>query len=356
MVGLHSSDPVTVYLSARARVSGFVRGDLEAALYDDRVLLRMLGMRRTMFVVPPDLAAVMQAACTNALLPPQRRRLVKMLGEQGIATDPEAWLADVESRVLSALEVRGEATAVELTEDVPELGTKLMFGAGKKWGGAVGVSTRVLFLLATAGAIVRGRPRGTWLSSQYRWALTGAWAGEALPELDRAVAQADLLRRWLGTFGPGTLTDLKWWTGWTMRDTKAALAALDAVEVALEARTGWVLPDDLEPEPAAGDWVALLPGLDPTVMGWRERGWYLGDHQALLFDRNGNAGPTVWCNGRIVGGWAQCRNGEIAIELLEDVGAAAAEIETEAARLQEWLGDARIKPRFRSPLDERLSS
>ena len=145
MVGLHSSDPATVYLSAWARVPGFVHGDLEAALYDDRALLRMLGMRRTMFVVPPDLAAVMQSACTDALLAPERRRLVKMLGEQGIATDPEAWLVDVESRVLSALEGRGEATAVELTEDVPELGTKLMFGAGKKWGGTIGLSTRVLF-------------------------------------------------------------------------------------------------------------------------------------------------------------------------------------------------------------------
>ena len=311
MVGLHSSDPATVYLSAWARVPGFIHGDLEAALYDDRTLLRMLGMRRTMFVVPPDLAAVMQAACTNALLPPERRRLVKMLGEQGIATDPEAWLVDVESRVLAALEVRGEATAVELTEDVPELGNKLMFGVGKKWGAAVGVSTRVLFLLATAGSIVRGRPRGTWLSSQYRWAPTAAWVGASLPELDRAVAQADLLGRWLGTFGPGTLTDLRWWTGWTVRDTKAALAATGAIEVELETGTGWVLPNDLEPVPAAGDWVALLPGLDPTVMGWKERDWFLSDHQALLFDRNGNAGPTVWSNGRIVGGWAQRRDGEI---------------------------------------------
>jgi hypothetical protein len=337
-------------------VPGFDEEDLATALYDDRTLLRMLGMRRTMFVVPPDLAAVMQAACTNALLPPQRRRLVKMLGEQGIATNPEAWLDDVEARVLAALAVRGEATATELTEDVPELGSKLMFGEGKKWGGTMGVSTRVLFLLATAGSIVRGRPRGTWLSSQYRWVLTADWVGEALPELDRATAQADLLSRWLGTFGPGTFTDIKWWTGWTVRDTRAALAAVGALEVDLEAETGWVLPDDLETEPAPREWVALLPGLDPTVMGWKERDWYLGDHQATLFDRNGNAGPTVWCNGRVVGGWAQRRDGDIAVELLEDVGAAAAaEIETEASRLQVWLGDTRITPRFRSPLDKRLT-
>ena len=69
IVGLHSSDPATVYLSARARVAGFAPTDLEDALYEHRSLVRMLGMRRTMFVVPRDVAGVMDAACTKALAP-----------------------------------------------------------------------------------------------------------------------------------------------------------------------------------------------------------------------------------------------------------------------------------------------
>ena len=52
LVGLHASDPATVYLSARARVRDFVHTDLEDALYERRSLVRMLGMRRTLFVVP----------------------------------------------------------------------------------------------------------------------------------------------------------------------------------------------------------------------------------------------------------------------------------------------------------------
>ena len=52
MVGLHASDPATVYLAARARVRDFAHADLEDALYERRSLVRMLGMRRTMFVVP----------------------------------------------------------------------------------------------------------------------------------------------------------------------------------------------------------------------------------------------------------------------------------------------------------------
>ena len=117
-----------------------------------------------------------------------------------------------------------------------------------------------------------------------------------------------------------------------------------------------MLPGDLEPTPPPGEWAALLPALDPTVMGWADRSWFLGPHGQALFDANGNAGPTVWVNGRVVGGWAQRPDGEIAIRLLEDVGTdAAGLIEAEAARVRAWLDGARVTPRFRTPLERELS-
>ena len=92
-----------------------------------------------------------------------------------------------------------------------------------------------------------------------------------------------------------------------------ALADVGAVEVALDGgAAGWVLPDDLEPEARAEPWAALLPVLDPTVMGWKERGFYLGPHGPTLFDRNGNAGTTAWWDGRIVGCWVQDPDGVVA--------------------------------------------
>ncbi len=356
LVGLHSSDPATVYLSARARLEGFAVSDLETALYEERSLLRMLGMRRTMFVVPHDVAAIMDAACTKLYASPQRRRLIRMLEDQGITDDGATWLADVEAKTMAALETRGQATATQLRSDMPEFTESLRFGEGKTWGGFVGVSTRVLFFLATAGRIVRARPRGSWLSSQYQWALLDDWIGGPLPEIAREEAQAELVRRWLGAFGPGTLTDVKWWTGWTVRDTKAALDAVGAVEVELDEGSGFVLPDDLDPVDEAEDWVALLPGLDPTSMGWKDRDWYFGDHVDPLFDRNGNAGPTVWWNGRVVGGWAHRKDtGDVVYRLLEDVPAEVfASVGAEAANLQAWLGDVRVTSRFPTPLDKEL--
>jgi hypothetical protein len=359
VVGLHSSDPATVFLSSWARVDGFQPADLEDALYGRRSLVRMLGMRRTLFVVPVDLAPVMHEACTKALIPGQRARLVRMLEEQRVApTDRgEAWLAKVSAETLAAIAARGEATAHELTADIPELGAKLTFGQGKTWAGTVGVSTRVLFLLATEGSIVRTRPLGTWTSGQYRWATTEHWLGAPLRGIDHAEACSELLGRWLRSFGPATMTDIRWWTGWSAALAKRTLGAIDAVEVRLADGTGYGLADDLDRVDDADPWVALLPGLDPTTMGWKDRGWYLGDRATDLFDRNGNAGPSVWANGRVVGAWAQTEGGEVVVEPFARLDAATrARLDAERGRLAAWLGDVRIRPRFGTPLGKELAT
>jgi len=218
------------------------------------------------------------------------------------------------------------------------------------------MTTRVLFLLSTAQRVVRGRPKGSWTSSQYRWSLMDKWLPDGIPAIDPASARARLLRRWLAAFGPATAADVTWWTGWTVTQTRAALAGVDAVEVELEEGPGWLLPDDEAPVAGGAPWVSLLPALDPTTMGWKLRHWYLGEHGPTLFDRNGNAGPTVWADGRVIGGWAQRAGGEVVHELLDDVdGDTRAAVARAADELETWLGDTRVKPRFPTPLQTKLA-
>jgi hypothetical protein len=353
LVGLHATDPATVFLSARAR--GVDADALDRALYEERSVLRMIGMRRTLFVLPLDVAGVVQAACTESILAASRRRYAKLIEGAGIASDGEAWLDQARVDTLRALEMRGEAYASELSADVPLLREKVHFGEGKSWASSTGMTSWVLFLLAAEGRVVRGRPRGAWTSSQWRWAPAESWLEQPLPRLEPEAARSELATRWLAAFGPATVADLKWWTGWTLAQTRAALEAVEVVEVDLDGAAGMLPAGDLEPEPAPEPWVAFLPSLDPTVMGWKERDWYLGEHAPALFDRNGNAGPTVWWNGRIVGGWAGRKDGEVVFRLLEDVGAEAARaVEAEAERLQAWLGETKVTPRFATPLAKEL--
>jgi hypothetical protein len=356
IVALHSTDPASVYLSAWAR-SGCTPDDLGAALYQDRTLVRMLGMRRTVYVVPTPLVPVVQHGSADAVAEAEHRKAVTFLNEAGVS-NPRRWLTEVKAFTLAALQRRGEAATAELTREVPTLGQKIVVGAGTRFETEVSMSTRVMFLLAAEGLIVRGRPRGTWISTQYKWAPAATWLpGEVPARLDPAAARVELARQWLRRYGPGTVADLKWWTGWTLTQARAAVAALDPVEVDLEGTPGIVLADDVDRVDAPGPWVALLPALDPTVMGWTGRDWYLGRYGPELFDRSGNPGPTIWAEGRIVGGWAQRADGEIATRLFEDVGTeATAAIEAAAAEIASWLGPVRVTPRFRTPLERELVS
>lgn len=359
LVGLHATDPASIYLAARARCPGLVPADLERALYEDRTVLKHLAMRRTVWVVPVDLVPMVQAAATDTVAANERRKLVTLLEEHGIAKDGDRWLDEVGAETLAALAAAGEAFANDLGKAVPALQHQVTFAPGKKYEATVAVGSRVLLVLAAEGKIVRGRPRGSWISTQHRWALAPERLDRsALPSA--AEARAALAARWLRAFGPATELDLKWWTGWTMGHTRAALTAIGAVGVEMDDGAGgvvaaYVVADDLEPEPPVDPWVALLPALDPTAMGWNGRAWYLRPHKAACFDRNGNVGPTIWSDGRIVGGWAQRKVGSIGWRLLEDVGAEAAQaIEAEVAAVQAWLGDIRFTPRFRTPLEVEL--
>jgi len=357
LAGLHASDPATVYLSAMVRMSTPSIAAVERGLYDDRTVVRMLAMRRTMFIEPLDLVPAVHHGATLGLLATQRRQLARLLTDAGVATDGGAWFDAVADETLAALRRRGSATTREIQQDVPELRRRLVLDVGKRTETEIGVASRVMFLMGVEGRVVRGRPLGSWISSQYRWHPADEWVRGGIPPLEPADARTILVARWLHAFGPAPRSDLKWWTKWTVKEVDRALAAVGAVEVDLDGTAGYVLGDDLEPVDDPGPWTALLPMLDPTPMGWQQRDWFLGPHRERLFDRFGNIGPTIWSDGRIVGGWAQRPDGEIAIHLLEDIGRdARSGIETQAHQIATLVGPTRFIPRFRTPLERQLVS
>ncbi|MEU0830600.1 winged helix DNA-binding domain-containing protein [Streptomyces sp. NPDC005969] len=353
VVALHATDAATVFLSTCARLAEASVNTVERALYEDVSLVRLLSMRNTLFTVSSRLAPYVDASNARAVAAKERRTFLKHLRDDGNGLD-ENWLVETEKATLAALTARGSATGSELSAAVPALRTKITIFPGKKQETVQGVATRVLRVLAAEGLIRRDRPRGSWTSSQFRWT-----AGEPWPARELAEAQAELALRYLRSYGPATEADLKWWTGWGLGQVRSALAATGAEEVRLDSgATGWVSPGDTETEPPLEPWAALLPALDPSAMGWADRGFHLpAEHRAALFDRAGNIGPTVWWNGEIVGGWAQRADGEPVWRLLSDIGRdATGAIEAEAARLSEWVGETRITPRFRTPLERELTA
>ncbi|TCN58077.1 winged helix DNA-binding protein [Rhodococcus sp. SMB37] len=357
MVCLHGTDPATVYLSAWSRVDDFSVAELDDALYTDRTLVKHLAMRRTVFVFPRAALPAAQAGASSRVAAAQRRSVIKDVERAGLHQDGAQWLDEATVEVLDALAGGREATSSELRSEIPILDASIDYGIGKSWGGKVPFAPRVMTVLSASGEVVRASNNGPWRISRPNWARTAAWLGEEVEARSEAEGLRDLVEMWLRAFGPGTEADIKWWLGSTFRGVRAALTELAAVEVDLDGRTGYLLPDDLDPAPAVEPWGALLPSLDPTTMGWFEREWYLGPYKQQLFDTNGNAGPTAWWDGRIVGTWWQDDDGAVRLHMLEDAGKdAEAFLTDEAARLDQWLGSVRVMPRFPSPLAKTLAS
>lgn len=359
LVALHSTDPVTVYLSVLARMRDPLRSAVDKALYDERSVVRHHALRRTLWVATPEVLRLMHATSSRKLAAVEHRRTVKLLADNGV-DDPEAWLTAARDRAIAALHEHGPMTARTLGQRVPALRQQIVLAPGKRYSSTASAHSRVLLGLGFEGALVRTRPTGSWVNGEYTWAVMDDWLPGGVDTLDEREAAGRLAARWLRSFGPGTTADLQWWAGWTVATTKRALADCGAVAVLLTDaagvdQPGWMAPGDEDAGPSDDPWVALLPGLDPTTMGWKQRDWYLPAAAADVFDRNGNAGPTIWVDGQIVGAWAQAPDGEIRTRLLVDVGAAARDaVAARAAELADWVGDTRFTVRFPGRIHARL--
>lgn len=361
MTVLHATEAATVHLAVAARTEGTTPAEVDRALYEERSVVKQLAMRRTLFVFPRELLPAALGSAAARVAGEQRRLIARDAQTHGLAKDGAQWLETARAAVLERLAERGTAlSARQLREELPELTGAITTNPDKRYGGTFHLAPRVLTLLGAEGLITRGPNAGHWRSSKPAWTLMADWLGGPVVPTTPEEGYAELVRHWLRTFGPGTLEDVQWWLGSTKTAARAALDTVGAVPVSLdragEVSTGWLLPDDVEPvDPeSVQPWAALLPTLDPTTMGWKERGFYLDPaHTPYLFDSNGNAGNTAWWQGQIVGTWVQ--DDDEAVRVVPVPGAeltraAAAALDIEAARLTSWLDGVRITNVYKSAL------
>jgi hypothetical protein len=352
VVCLHATEPASVYLAAAVRAR-CTREDIDAALFENRSIVKQLAMRRTLFAFPRDLLGAVWGSASARVTAQIGTRFAKDIELGGLTGDGAAWLTEQTAAVKAAIASQPCDTA-QMRQAVPELDRRMVLAEGKAYESEVAVANRAITVMAADGSIVRGINQGTWRSSRPLWTLATDWLDEVPPVLNEAQGYRELIGRWLAQFGPGTEDDIVWWLGATKSVVRRALHDLEAIEVGTEAGPAYVLPDDAEPVTDPGPWAALLPVLDPTLMGWKQRDFYLGQHGGELFDRNGNGGTTAWWGGRIVGGWHQSPEGEVIVDLLKDVGAEGrAALESQAQWWNSWLGGEVVGSVYHSPLTRR---
>jgi len=375
IVALHATGATGPYLSLWTRVPDFQRHALEETLYERRELVRVHCMRKTVHAVPGDEVPLFFQAYVERHAQAELRGWASLLVQAGICQEgeAEALLKRLSRQVLDVLTEKGPSTVRQIGQAAPELKAKIRHDVGKSYEGEFSIGSRLMLTMCMMGLLIRARPRGTWRSNLYEYAALSDW----LPDVDLASvtpqeAQAWLVRRYLAAFGPATFDDVQWWTGFSKGETKKALEALGAamMEVAIEGLGDGclMLADDArllrDFSPPDVSYVFFLPDLDPYIMGYRHRHRFLApEHRARIFDRAGNAVPTVWVNGRVVGAWGQSKacgeprrtNGGVIYGLFEPAGEEEqALLAEEIERLEGFLGGEFLPPRFRTPFTRAL--
>jgi hypothetical protein len=367
IVALHATDATGPYLSLWARVPDFQRQALEDALYERRELARVHCMRMTVHAVPSDEVPFFFQAYVERHTRAELRGWEPLLVQAGMCQEgeAEALLKKLHNRVLDVLTEKGPSTVRQISQAVPELKTKIRHSVGKSYEGEFGIGSRIMLTMSVLGLLVRARPRGSWRSNLYEYAALSGWLpGVDLESVTPQEARAWLVQCYLAAFGPATLDDIQWWTGFSKGEAEEALGGLEpaVLEVSIEGLDdGYLmLADDAQQlcdfaQPGV-PYVFFLPALDPYIMGYRDRRRFLAaEHRTRVFDRAGNAMPTVWANGRVVGAWGQRKDGNVIYGLFELAGEEERTLlEGEAQRLEGFLGGEFLPPRTSTPFTRAL--
>ncbi len=289
VIGVQFTTPTTPYLAMKARLPDVSVERLDSALYERRSLSRMRCMRGMVYAVRTDMLPIVFAS-TNRQVSHYARRYAAFRGVAGVTYE------HAREAILSAL-ADGPLTTAEIRERV-----RL----------DIDVAAAVN-LMSAEGILLRDRPVRDWRDRRTTYIpLSAALPALRLDSVRESDADVALVRAHVRAFGPVLLEDTSWWTGIGQKRTRRALDVLgdEIMTVVLNGDAGEFLMHaaDIDELAATGappsPSVALLPCLDPLLMGYRRRGRFIDDeHRPFVFDTAGRATSAVLIDGRVAGVW-----------------------------------------------------
>lgn len=300
-------------LAIRGRTRGLTAADVDRALTDERTLVVSWLCRGTLHLVAADDYHWLHGLTTPPLAAGNARRLA----DEGVSPDAAGRAVELIERTLSAdgPQTRDQLARTVAAAGIPTTGQALV---------------HILFLATLRGLIVRGPMVGR----QHAYALVRDWLGPSSGVRDRAQSLAELARRYLAGHAPASDRDLARWAGLPLRDARAGLEAI-ASELVQRADGLVALrtAPAAEPPPRA----RLLGPWDPVLVGWRDRSFVTGEHDAAIIS-GGWFRPFGLIDGRLVAVW---RVADEAVELSPIVPLTPAErsrLDADADDVRRYLG------------------
>lgn len=315
--GIQNTPPGSVLLSVHARVEGIEADSLDS-LVEDRSLLQTWSMRGAPYYVPTADAGVFTTGVLPTTEEASRHFVLGVehsLDRLGVTlsevTDlvAETTRAVLRGRELAINELGVEVAkkaATSLSSDQREVWTSEgPHAPGQPIGEAV--VHFCMRLLALRGIVCFATRSG----NKSPFVLVDDWVGHPLRDVEPAAARAELLRRYLRTYGPSTRSDFARWLGVRTGDTDPWWDSLDDELIEVDyGGARWMLASELEVLRSAAmpSGIRMLPPRDPYTQ-LRDRDTIVEKkYQRDVWKTVGDPG-TVLVDGEIAGTWRPRKNG-----------------------------------------------
>lgn len=337
MIGVQAQVMSAAELALWARVDGLRPADVQAALWQERTLVKTWAMRGTLFLFDAkDLPLVV--AARNAK---EGRYWVTYFASYGIF-EPEyqALLAAI-PQVLGGEPMTREqlAAAVAKHTGLARLQSALLESS---WGTALKPS-------AFGGDLCIGPTQGRNVAFVRPSAWLGSWR-----EIDAQAALQEVICRHLSVYGPATPEDFSRWWGWATLKARKAFNALgdELAAVEIEGWKAFVLRSSLESieSHSATGIVRLLPMFDAYTHGLLNYDALLPSaFKRLVFRPQAWISAVVLVDGRIRGVWEYKIKRSSALVRVRMFAAPTARVReaivAEAERLNDFL-DTKVSVEF----------
>jgi hypothetical protein len=123
--------------------------------------------------------------------------------------------------------------------------------------------------------------------------------------LTRDESLAELTRRYFTSHGPATVKDFVWWSGLTVKDTRAGLDSIGARSEQVGGLTLWHVPAPRLKVPAADGSAHLLPNYDEYLVAYKDRGFVVPpSFKTMVAEQRVDIfAHFLVVNGRLAGSW-----------------------------------------------------
>jgi hypothetical protein len=330
LCGIQAQYAATAALAVRARSSGLLAGDVEAARVGQRAVVLTWCQRGTLHLLGVD-----DLSWLLPLIGPVFTRVSRRREQLGLDA---ATLTRGEAALREVLGGQGPLTRAAIASRLRSRGLALE-------GQAV---PHLLAYAAHRGTICYGPGEG----AKPTYVLLRDWLpgwGDGPRGLPRERALAELARRYLDAYGPATPQDLAAWSGLPLSEARAAWGAIaaDVLAVRVDGSEAWLSrsrrawPEEAERRAAPA--VRLVAGYDPYLLGYRRRDLAVpAPHARRVHPGGGLLHPTLLVDGLAAGTWrtnAQGKRLVVAVQPFEPLAPAVRQgLRTEAQDVGRFLG------------------